>query len=71
MNNTATGRSVTCNGVRCPNTDTCGPNGMNANAVIAGMVEMIGAIKYTGRSTPAGTMASLSASLIPSARLCR
>ena len=45
MNSTATGRSVSCNGVRCPNTDTCGPNGMNANAVIAGIAEMAGATR--------------------------
>ena len=45
MNSTATGRSVSCNGVRWPNTDTSGPNGMNAKAVNAGIAEMHGAAK--------------------------
>jgi hypothetical protein len=45
MNSTATGRSVSCNGVRWPKTDTSGPNGMNANAVNAGIVEKTGAAK--------------------------
>ncbi len=71
MNSTATGRSVTCSGVQWPNTETCGPNGMNANAVIAGIVEIAGARRKIGFSTPNGMIGSLSASLMPSARLCR
>ncbi len=71
MNSTATGRSVTCSGVQWPNTETCGPNGMNAKAVIAGIVEMAGAMRKIGFSTPNGVIGSFSASLMPSARLCR
>ncbi|SHT92647.1 Uncharacterised protein [Mycobacteroides abscessus subsp. abscessus] len=41
--NTATGRSVNCSGVSCPNTWTSGPIGITANAMIAGITEMIGA----------------------------
>src|SRR5918912_2635996 len=32
---TATGMSVSCNAVRCPNTETDGPNGITENAVNA------------------------------------
>lgn len=43
MYSTATGRSVSCSGVRWPNTETTGPSGMTANAMNAGTVAMIGA----------------------------
>ena len=62
--------SVSCNGVRCPNTDTIGPNGMTENAVNAQTAEMTGAKKYTTLSASVGMMSSLNASFSPSARLC-
>src|SRR5215475_7227994 len=40
---TATGTSVSCNGVTWPNRFTSGPNGMTANAVNAHTAEMTGA----------------------------
>src|SRR5437660_1391663 len=40
---TATGMSVSCNGVWWPKTETFGPNGITENAVNAQIAEMIGA----------------------------
>ncbi|SKV19065.1 Uncharacterised protein [Mycobacteroides abscessus subsp. abscessus] len=34
---------MSCRGVRCPKTETTGPNGMTAYATIAGTTEMMGA----------------------------
>src|SRR5690606_16067484 len=42
---TDTDTSVTCNGVRCPNIDTIGPNGITDSAVSAHTAEMAGAMK--------------------------
>src|SRR5690349_18027233 len=67
---TPTGRSVSCNGVWCPNSDTIGPNGMTENARNAGTADRIGARKYTGLSASTGMISSLNASLTPSASDC-
>src|SRR5438552_225962 len=53
---TATGRSVSCNGVCSPNTDTVGPNGITENAVNAQTAEITGAKKYTTLSASLGMM---------------
>ena len=44
-NSTATGISVNCNAVRCPNIDTSPPIGMTENAMNAGTTEMTGAAR--------------------------
>src|SRR3954469_14833767 len=59
---TPTGRSVSCSIVRCPNSDTSGPNGMTEKARKAGAAERIGARKYTGLSASSGMTSSLKAS---------
>src|SRR5207245_5834336 len=56
---TATGMSVSCNGVWWPKTETFGPNGITENAVNAQIAEMIGAKKYTTLSASVGMMSSL------------
>src|SRR6266498_3385159 len=67
---TATGRSVSCSGVRWPKIETSGPNGMIAKLMKAGVTANTGARMKTSLSTPIGTTSSFSPSLIPSATDC-
>ena len=67
---TATGRSVSCSGVRWWKIETVVPHGMMAKATKAGAADSTGAITNTSLSTPVGMMSSLSGSLSASAIGC-
>ena len=45
MKSTATGKSVSCNAVRCPKIETSPPIGITENAMKAGTTEMTGAAR--------------------------
>src|SRR5215218_1196248 len=72
MNNTDTGKSVTCNGVVISVNGTCTipAIGITAKAVIAGMATTNGASMKTILSAAVGVKSSLNINFMPSASDC-
>jgi hypothetical protein len=66
---TATGVSVSCNGVWCPNSDTSPASGMIENETKHIVAVMIGARVKTKTSAALGRTSSLSMAFMPSARV--